>query len=233
MSQSKLIFFHSLGVALILTAVSYLVSFVVGWTHPSQTNWLEILAVFTSYSCTYMCVKQSRWNYPVGILTTFIYSWFYWTAQPEPATALAVFNLYLVFSLMFGYWRWGPDGNPRQISFVERNWWLGYVGIGAVIAGLLAIAIFGFGAKISGLEIGIVVLSGVAQFLLDNKKLETWAVWIVVNILSIYFYWTVGWYLVMFQYVFFLANAFWGAYEWRKSMATSTVTYGRAQTAGV
>lgn len=230
MSQSKQILLQSLGLALILTSFTYLVSVLVGWTHPSQLNWLEMFAVFTSYSCTYMCVRQSRWNYPMGILTTFIYSWFYWTAEPEPAKALAIFNLYLVFSLMFGYWRWGPDGNPRTVSRVESKWWIGYASLGLIIAALMWVALQ-FGAKISGLEIGIVILSGVAQFLLDNKKIETWAVWIVVNILSIYFYWTVGWYLVMFQYVFFLANAFWGRSEWRKSMKEEPQAFGRQVTA--
>lgn len=228
MSKSLQTFAQSVGLSIILTLFSYVVGLQMGWI--KELNWLEVLAVLTSYSCTYMCVMQSRWNYPVGIITTFIYSWFYWTAQPEPATALAVFNLYLVFSLMFGYWRWGPDGNPRTVSRVEGNWWFGYLGITALVGCGLLLAIY-LGATISRLEYWIVILSATAQFLLDNKKIETWAVWIVVNILSIYFYWTVGWHLVMFQYVFFLANAFWGAYEWRKSMRANTVEFGRQVTA--
>lgn len=217
MSRSQQIFIQSLGVGLILTIFSMGVSFSAGWTSPADFNWLEAFAVMTSYSCTYMCVRQSRWNYPMGILTTFLYSWFYWTA-PEPANALALFNLYLVFSLMFGYWRWGSDGDTRPVSHVQGNWWFAYLGVTGAVAGMLWIAIM-FGAVISNMEIAIVVLSATAQFLLDNKKIETWAVWITVNILSIYFYWTAGWYLVAFQYIFFLGNAFWGWYEWHKSRA--------------
>jgi nicotinamide mononucleotide transporter len=222
MSYQKQLFLQSLGVGMVLTMPSFLVSVQMGWFQPSDLNWLEVFAVFTSYSCTYLCVRQSRWNYPIGILTTFIYSWFYYSAN-EPAYALAVFNLYLVGSLMFGYYRWGPDGNTKPVSFVQGPWWAAYVASGVAIYLALQVAI-AYGAVVSQTEVAIVVLSGVAQFLLDNKKLETWAVWIVVNVLSIYFYIEQGWYLVAFQYVFFLANAFWGAYEWNKS---------RKQTLGV
>lgn len=221
MSVQQQIFLQSLGVGLVLTSISYILGAQMHWFELSQTNWLEIFAVFTSYSCTYMCVRQSRWNYPMGILTTFIYSWFYWTA-PEPAYALAVFNLYLVGSLMFGYYRWGPDGNTRPVSFIQGNWWLAYIASGLAIFTALLMAVR-FGAQVTQMEILIVVLSGVAQFMLDNKKIETWAVWIVVNVLSIYFYIEQGWYLVAFQYVFFLGNAVWGAYEWNKSRKQALV----------
>lgn len=215
MTRDMQVFLHSIGIALFLTAFTYFVSFAVGWTKLDETSWFEIGAVFTSYSCTYLCTRQSRWNYPMGILATFLYSLFYWFAE-VPSPALAVFNLYLVFSLMFGFWRWGPNGNPRAVSTVETQWWVGYAGFALAIASLLFTAIQ-FGAVVSSWEIAIVVGSGVAQLLLDNKKIETWAVWIVVNVVSIYFYWEAQWYLAMFQYVFFLANAFWGWYEWNKS----------------
>src|SRR5690606_37786162 len=125
-------------------------------------------------------------------------SWFYWTGEPEPAKALAIFNLYLVFSLTYGYFRWGPDGKPLTVSRVKPVWWLGYAAIGSVVGAMLWVATL-YGAQITPLEATIFVIMGVAQFLLDNKKLETWAVWAVVNVLSIYFFWTQGWYLVMFQ----------------------------------
>ena len=64
-----------------------------------------------------------------------------------------------------------------------------------------------------------VVLAGtlLAQFLLDNKKLENWIVWAVVNVFAIYTYATSGLPLVAFQYVFFLANTAYGYVSWRRS----------------
>ncbi len=56
-----------------------------------------------------------------------------------------------------------------------------------------------------------------AQFLLDNKKMETWLIWTIVNVFAIYTYVNAGLSLVAFQYVFFLLNAFYGLWVWNNS----------------
>jgi len=64
------------------------------------------------------------------------------------------------------------------------------------------------------------ILAGtiLAQFLLDNKKLENWAIWAIVNVLAIYTYLSTGLILVAFQYVFFLLNTVYGFVLWKGSM---------------
>lgn len=169
--------------------------------------------MFTSYMCTFMCVHQTRWNYPIGVLTTFLYSWLFYQWEMY---GVAVFNLYLVFSLTYGWFRWGPDENTRPVTSVHGWWWLGYMAICAGIYSLLMFVNWYFNVSMTMTEIYIVVLSGVAQILLDNKKIETWSIWIVVNVLSIYFYFQGELYLVAFQYLFFLGNAFYGFFKWMK-----------------
>lgn len=58
----------SLWIAAVLTAASYLVGLGLGWT--ARVDPLEAFAVLTSYSCTYLCVRQRRFNYPIGALST-------------------------------------------------------------------------------------------------------------------------------------------------------------------
>jgi nicotinamide mononucleotide transporter len=71
-----------------------------------------------------------------------------------------------------------------------------------------------FGATSPILDTGILVLSIVAQYLLGLKKIESWLIWIAVNVLSIYVYGSGGAFLLAFQYFFFLLNAIWGFYRW-------------------
>lgn len=198
-------------IAIIATGISYVISLWMGWTTTENLSFLEVAAVFTSYMCTFMCVVQTRWNYPIGVLTTFLYSWLFYQWEMY---GVAVFNLYLVFSLAYGWFRWGPDEVTRPITRVHGWWWLGYIAIGLGIYSLLLIVNTYFNVSMTNTEIFIVVLSGVAQFLLDNKKIETWSVWVLVNILSIIFYFQGGLYLVAFQYLFFLGNAFYGWFKW-------------------
>lgn len=199
-----------------LTALSIVVGTYFQWVDPTQLNMLEVFAVLTSYTCTILCSFQSRWNYPIGILTTFLYSWLFFQWE---AYAMAAFNLYLVFSLIFGYWRWGSDADTKPVTKIKFDWWLaGYIGLGLVIYGVLQICINYFGMTITNPELWATTLSGVAQFMLDNKRLENWIVWAIVNIISIGFYMQIGLHLVAFQYIFFLGNTFVGYYLWRKSM---------------
>lgn len=57
-----------------------------------------------------------------------------------------------------------------------------------------------------------------AQFLLDRKKIETWIVWVLVNVVSVYVYFNAGLYLLAAQFVLFLINAIVAWFQWRKSM---------------
>ena len=111
---------ESIFLALILTAMSYLIGIRMEWI--TELNWLEIFAVFTSYSCTWLCTKQSRWNYPVGIVTTAAYSVLF---LQWGMLALSIFNLYLVGSLVYGWFRWGHDSNTRPVTNIEPKWYAG------------------------------------------------------------------------------------------------------------
>ena len=208
---------ESIVLAVLLTALSYGVGLAFGWI--VTLNWLEVFAVFTSYSCTWLCTRQSRWNYPVGVVTTAAYSLLFYQWG---LLALAIFNLYLVFSLIYGWFRWGPDGKTKPVSTIPIKWYAGYGAIGLVILGLFLLANILFNpAGLVGLnpiDVGLAVASGVAQLMLDNKKLETWSVWAAVDIVSIPFFIYSGLTLVAFQYVFFLANTVIGHVQWRKTM---------------
>lgn len=211
---------ESITLAAVLTALSYGIGLWMGWI--VALNWLEVFAVFTSYSCTWLCTRQSRWNYPIGIITTAAYSilFYQWGML-----ALAVFNLYLVFSLIYGWFRWGPDKDTRPVTNIEFKWYAGYGAVGLVILGLFLLANILFNptgiADLNPIDVGLAVASGVAQLMLDNKKLPTWTVWAGVNIVSIPFFLTSGLTLVAFQYIFFLANTVIGHIQWSKSMETN------------
>lgn len=211
---------ESIAIAVVLTTLSYGVGLWMGWI--VTLNWLEVFAVFTSYSCTWLCTRQSRWNYPIGVITTAAYSILFWQwAMP----ALAIFNLYLVGSLIYGWFRWGSDDNTRPVTRVPREWYAGYGAIGLVILGLFLLANLIFNpaglTALNPIDVGLAVASGVAQLLLDNKKLENWTLWAGINIVSIPFFIHSGLTLVAFQYIFFLANTYIGHNAWRKTMVAA------------
>jgi nicotinamide mononucleotide transporter len=53
--------------------------------------------------------------------------------------------------------------------------------------------------------------------LLDNKKLDNWIVWLVMDVFATWEYYHTGLYLVGFQYIFFTINTFVGLIWWLRS----------------
>lgn len=216
-TETKRSIFESIVLAIVLTAVSYMTGIYMGWI--ASLNWLEVFAVFTSYSCTWLCTKQSRWNYPIGVVTTAAYTLLFFQMG---APALAIFNLYLVFSLAYGWFYWRSDEDTREVTRVSKLGYLGYSGIGLIILGIFLGANMLFNPAgivgINPIDVGLAVFSGVAQLLLDRKKIENWIVWAGINIVSIPYFISIGLPLVAFQYVFFLANTVIGYISWRKTM---------------
>lgn len=204
-------------IGLVLTALSFLVGMEAGWI--VSINWLEAFAVFTSYLCTFLCVMERRINYPVGVVTTAAYCILFY--QWGLFASMAI-NAYLVIALAYGWFRWKSDTDTRPVTHLQVKWIPAYVAATAVgYLGVVAIA-SALGGTLAAADSVILVGTLLAQFMLDNKKLENWAVWAVVNVFAIYTYFTAGLFLAAFQYVFFLLNTGYGFYTWRKTMPKAT-----------
>ena len=207
-------------IGVILTSLSYLVGLWAGWVQ--SLNWLEVFAVFTSYASTYLCVVERRINYPVGAISSAAYAYLF---VQNGLFASAVLNAYLVPTLIYGWIRWRRDTDTRPVSRVSLKMipvYLGIAGVGYAGAALLSQQLGGAMAWTDSVILAATIL---AQFMLDNKKLENWIVWAVVNVFAIYTYATSGLPLVAFQYVFFLANTIYGFYMWNRSMNHGTIIH--------
>lgn len=203
----------AMAAGLALTVISYTVGVLAGWL--SEINYLEIFCVFTSYVCTVLCVLQSRTNYYWGLASVAAYSLLFFQSNLYSSMVL---NLYLVPTLIWGWYRWRSDDDPRPVTRVDLGWWPVYVVVTLVVWWNLVQISSAMGAVLPVGDSFILAGSILAQFLLDQKKIENWIVWFVVNVVSIKVYSDAGLYLVAFQYVFFLLNTLVGSWAWFKSM---------------
>lgn len=156
---------ESILVGVILTTLSYVVAFSAQWV--TALNLLEIFAVFTSYACTYLCVKERRANYPIGAISTAAYAILF---MQSGLLSSAILNIYLTPTLIYGWLRWRQDAATRPVTHVALKWvpvyalvaLLGYAG-----AALISQA---FGGTMAWTDAMILAGTILAQFLLDNKK---------------------------------------------------------------
>jgi nicotinamide mononucleotide transporter len=203
----------SLWIAALATGISYVAGFSFGWTH--AVNPLEAFAVYTSYSCTYLCVKERRFNYPIGALSTAAYCLLFWQQGLYASMAL---NAYLTPALLYGWFRWKADANTRPVTRLQWRWIFVYLAVTAVaFVGALWIN-DELGGSFAITDSIILVGSILAQFLMDNKKVENWVVWFTVDVIAVWEYFASGLAIAGLQYVFFLANAGWGLAMWIRAM---------------
>ena len=211
-STSRRNLIESVVIGVVLTALSYLVGLGAHWIQ--SLNWLEVFAVLTSYSSTYLCVRERRINYPIGAVSSAAYAVLF---LQSGLISSAILNAYLVPTLVYGWLRWRKDSITRPVTHVRIRWIPAYLGISA--AGYLGATFVStsFGGSMAWTDSIILAGTILAQFLLDNKKLENWGIWAVVNVFAIYTYASTGLPLVAFQYVLFLLNTVYGFIEWKRS----------------
>lgn len=206
----------SFVIAFVLTAFSYGLGIQLDWI--KDIPWLEAASVFTSYSCTYLCVRESQWNFPVGIVSVTLLGILFFDIKLYSS---AVLSLYLIPVLLVGWRMWRKGGEDKLVvttikwNLNDSAFWVILVGGTYVVLWVITNYL---GAKLSMTDSAILVLSILAQYLLTAKKIETWLVWVMVNVLAIYTYFTAEAYLVGVQYVLFLANTAYGYHTWKRSM---------------
>lgn len=207
---------ESFVLAAVFTALSYVIALNAQWV--TSINWLEAFAVFTSYACTWLCVRQRRINYPIGAISTAAYAILFWQAD---LLASALLNAYLTPALLYGWYRWRADDQGRPVSRVGTFWWPVYAIVtGAAYWGAVQLST-ALGGHLAWTDSVVLIATMLAQFLLDNKKIETWAVWAIVNVFAIITYWQAGLFLVVVQYVLFLVNTVIGFWAWKRDMVTA------------
>ena len=183
-------------------------------------NWIETASVYFSFACTWLCTRQVRFNYILAVISTSLLVITFWQAN---LLGSMVLNLYLIPTVIYGWFIWRKDSDPKPVEHVKPKNLILYVFFTAVTwAGANAIIAY-MGGKMAVLDGWLLVGSVLAQFLLDRKKIETWVVWALVNVVSLYVYFNAGLYLVTAQFAFFLANSVYAWFKWRETMVADTL----------
>jgi nicotinamide mononucleotide transporter len=179
---------------------------------------LEIVAVVLGMANIGLLVRRSIWNYPFGMAMVALYFVIFREARLYGEAGLQVF-----FFVMqgWGWWLWARAGGLTQM--VEVTW----MGARARAAALVLVAASSLGigwamarwtdAALPYADAAIAGASVVAQVLLALRRVENWALWIAIDVLSIGVYIHRELYLTAGLYVVFLGFATAGLVEWAKA----------------
>jgi nicotinamide mononucleotide transporter len=192
-------------------------------SHPRLTltakmNPLEIFAVALGIANVGLLVRRSIWNFPFGLAMVACYFVIFREARLYGESWLQVF---FFAAQGWGWWLWARAGGMAQTVKVE---WMGWrarsfalvlvgvssIGIGWAMARFTDAALPYADATIAGASV-------VAQVLLAMRKTENWALWIAIDVLSIWVYLDRALYLTAGLYVAFLVLATMGLMAWARA----------------
>lgn len=210
-----------LELAVMLVVSGSMVSLSVGgwWSVPTT----EVLGFATGGICVWLAVRENPWNWPVGLLNNIFFFVLFQQARLYADMALQV----VYFAL--GVWGWanwlygGQQGSELAVSRTTRVEWL-------------AVSMFMLGGTWAMRELLLVVngaapfadalmtaLSLAAQYLMCRKRLECWAFWIAVDVISVPLYVTRGLPLTAVLYGVFLVLCVIGWRSWLQSLVREDV----------
>ena len=180
-------------------------------------NPLELVAVLLGLANIVLLVFRSVWNYPFGIVMVLLYFFVFSEAKLYSDALLQIF--FLVVQL-YGWWHWVRNKAETGAIVVET---LPVRALLLIAAASLA-AIFGWGALMHRFtdasypwwDGSVAILSVVAQILLARRYIENWAIWILVDLISIGLYAAKGLWPTLGLYVVFLIISVLGLIEWRR-----------------
>jgi len=183
---------------------------------PFQTSFLELLAVFFGLLCVWNMKKESILAFPFGIINVGIYIYLFFSAG---IYANAAINAFFLLMSVYGWYNWTRKDNHQKTIRITRCSPLELL--------LYSIAIIVFfviirvvlekytSSEIPVLDAATTSVYIIAQWLLSQKKIEQWILWISADLVMIGLCAWEGLYFTSFQYFVFTIIAILGFLEWR------------------
>ena len=180
---------------------------------------LETLGILASLAYVICNIRQQMATWVFGlagyILYVFIFAFGHLYASALLSGASCLFMIY-------GWYMWskkkGTNAEPLRVTVYSWQGRLAVLGVSAVLSALMYFLI----GQLEGAAflLGDAIIAGtslVGLYVAARKKLETWYIWIAVNILAVTVYFSTGLYGTTALYALFLGLSFYGLWEWRSS----------------
>jgi nicotinamide mononucleotide transporter len=191
-------------------------------------SYLEFFGTITGGLAIWLSAKGNVWSWPIGVVSVFLLFFLFHQVQLYPDMFLQVF--FFVTNLM-GWWRWTHPKtfeedrkHELRVSYMRGKQFLliFIVGItGTFLFGSLAENIhelfpglFPQPSAFPYLDSFVTVMSIITTFLMINKKVECWIIWILIDIIATYMYFVKGVKFLALEYLVFCFIAAFGLWNW-------------------
>jgi nicotinamide mononucleotide transporter len=200
-------------------------------------NFIEVFGAVTGIIYVFLEIRQTIWLWPVGIITSAVYIWVFFTSKFYADMSLQ--GYYLVISVLGWYWWAKGTGQRAQSSGHEEG--MGSRGdeektelqvtrlklktgvVLAVVFVMLYTLMWFVLTRLTDSPVPvrdsfITSLSIVATWMLARKIYEHWYLWIVVNFVSAVLFLTRGLFPTFVLYIVYGIMSFAGLAAWKRTI---------------
>jgi nicotinamide mononucleotide transporter len=186
----------------------------------AATTWLECVAFALALAMVGCNIREIHWGWPLAAISSALYFALFWRSKLYGDAALQVFFAVVA---MWGWFQWlrgrRGDGSALTVSRLTRRGLLGAVATCALLWPATGLFLKHFtDTDVPWWDAFPTATSVVGQFLLGRKFIENWAVWIVVNVVSVGLFAYKGLWLTTVLYAVFIALSVVGWRAWRRQL---------------
>ena len=169
-------------------------------------------------------IRELHWSWPLAIASSVLYFFVFRDSQ-----LYAQAGLQLVFALL-GFWGWRQwlqrDPEQRPVRVIQRlplkGWWLMACALAMLWPSLAWLLMHYTDSDVAWWDALPTALSLIGQALLGRKYLENWAVWLVVNVISVGLFAYKGLWLTCALYALFVVLSLAGWRQWHARLREPT-----------
>jgi nicotinamide mononucleotide transporter len=195
-------------------------------------HYIEVFGAVTGILYVFLEIRQTIWLWPIGIITSAVYIWVFFSSKFYADMSLQVY--YLVISILGWYWwlkgtgqineevkRREGEGEKEKlpVTRIKLKTAVILAFVFLLLYGLMWIVLTNFtDSPVPAWDSFITSLSIVATWMLARKIFEHWYLWIIVNFVSSFLFIIKGLYPTVILYVIYGIMSFAGLAAWKKTI---------------
>lgn len=191
-------------------------------------SYLEFFAVVFGLVAVALSAVANIWSWPIGIINVVLSAFFYYQIQLYPDMFLMAF--FFVTNIL-GWWRWahprpGEEDRKKElkVSMMKPMQFLLLLLLGVFgtfLIGTLAAnlhewfpLLFHLPSAYPFVDSFILVMSVITTFLMVQKKIECWIIWIIIDVVATYLYYLKEARFFALEYFIFTLIASFALWNW-------------------
>lgn len=190
-----------------------------------QISYVELIGTLFGLISVYLATKTHILTWVAGIINELFLFILFFQVQLYADMFLQVFFFIVT---LYGWYNWKELPKENGIINTELKsqiWLLIAIVVGTTVVGLLISNLhiylpqyFKTEASYPYADSFVMVLSIFATILLAQKKIETWYLWMIIDVVCVFLFFSKGIAFLAVEYLVFLGLAIYGFLNWKKQL---------------